>query len=580
MSESTSAASSNPWVERLVRFLPLLIFFVCFGFRLIGIGWGMPNGLHHQTYHPDEMPNWQFAQEIDPAGLDFTPGSYSYGTFYLTVLKVASDVVKGYGGGPVEGNPDSNWDYIGRCLFAGRLLNAAFGALAAAFAFLTFRRWMKPLSAAIGALVLGFAPGFVIHSRFATVDVLATLLVVASAHFALLLIPIGEPDELQEVKEASKRLRWVAMSGALAGLSAGTKYTGVLALLTLYAALWLHKRPGILKAAIQGTAMAVLAFVASTPGVLVDTANFWQGFTFELQHSATGHGLVFVGRPPGFIYHIYNLIEGVGPAIVLAAVIGLILMPPRIRKAGFALLAFALVYYIAIGRSQVMFLRYTFPLLLALGFGLGALLEWANDKSRNAFRWVSAIGMLLVGGVPIWGGLRESAVATVWMAGEDPRDTAAKYLKSELEKAPGSTVGIVRDPWFDTPPLFPDTGLPRPIFRRLIEAIQQNMRAEGVVQYLPPNIDERFDWDARLLTELKPAYVTASSFAVEDLERLKGMSGLEPQVQLQVDRYKAFLEVLERDYTADAVFGGGLPPIHDLEYVRPVIWVWKRKATP
>ena len=106
------------------------------------------------------------------------------------------------------------------------------------------------------------------------------------------------------------------------------------------------------------------------------------------------------------------------------------------------------------------------------------------------------------------------------------------------------------------------------------------MNAAGMVQYIPEDPQDRYDWDSRLLTELKPAYVTCSSFAVEDLERLKDQSGLEPVVQLQVDRYRAFVTILQKEYGLSATFGGGMPKVHDMEYVRPWIWVWKRKATP
>ena len=170
--------------------------------------------------------------------------------------------------------------------------------------------------------------------------------------------------------------------------------------------------------------------------------------------------------------------------------------------------------------------------------------------------------------------LSRSAVNTMWMSTEDPRDEAARYLK---EKAPSSVVGVVSDPWFQTPPLYPDTAFPRSIpFAKRNDA-RLAAASPKVLQYVPANPDERFDWDVRLLDQ-KPEYVVYSSFEVDDVARIYGLKGLDPVLTLQADRAKAFIDRLKSEYEPLPYYGADGPQIHDLMYVRPRVWIWKRKG--
>lgn len=99
-----------------------------------------------------------------------------------------------------------------------------------------------------------------------------------------------------------------------------------------------------------------------------------------------------------------------------------------------------------------------------------------------------------------------------------------------------------------------------------------------IERYVPPNPDERFDWDVRLLEERKPEYVVFSSFETEGLERLRRQTSLSELERLLVDRYVAFAERLQKEYESYGTFGGTGSQVHDIEYIRPYLWVWKRKS--
>ncbi len=57
--------------------VPLLVFLAALAIRLPGIGWGLKNDLHNQSYHPDEEVIYWASQRVEPAKLKFTPGFYT-----------------------------------------------------------------------------------------------------------------------------------------------------------------------------------------------------------------------------------------------------------------------------------------------------------------------------------------------------------------------------------------------------------------------------------------------------------------------------------------------------------------------
>ncbi|HZH98458.1 MAG TPA: hypothetical protein VEX38_05760, partial [Fimbriimonadaceae bacterium] len=239
-------------------------------------------------------------------------------------------------------------------------------------------------------------------------------------------------------------------------------------------------------------------------------------------------------------------------------------------------------YYILIGRAEVLFLRYTFPLYLALAVAFGWIAGRAHEKKGNYAAVVVACILALVGGLGI------SSMMSSGMAGQDRRDATARFFRTLAEKEQ-VTVGIVSDPWYYTPPLIPDSALMRGRFDMLLAEMRATENPK-LVQYVPENPDERFDWDVRLLTELKPNYIVFSNFEVGDVARLSGVKGMSDLAKLQVDRFRVFHAQLEQDYELiePGSRGGSLATMysdasllaHDMAYIRPILWIWKRKAQP
>lgn len=549
------------------------MFVVALAIRLVGIGWGLKNDLHNQSYHPDEEVIFMYSQGVDPAHLKFTPGFYNYGTLYLTTLRVASDMTAAYTGGPDLKNADSKWSYIARCNFAGRIISAFAGAGTALVVFFLLLRLSSLIAAGFGAGMLAVAPAHVVHSRFQTVDVLAVLFLALSALYALKVIP-KDGDEPFTPKQI---LKWVVLSGVFAGLSAGTKYTGILGVITVLVVLFAYYRADVIKNGLIALAAAIGAFVVTCPGFLLDNEAFMRDFKYEMLHTSTGHGLVFEGTASGFVFHFANLLQGLGTIATFVGIGALVYAAYRRQIWAIALLGFMVPYYILIGRAEVKFIRYTFPLYVGLAVGFG----WAVAKGhehRKYGRYLVGAGILAIGGVD-YGGLIGTVRFTGYMTGEDPRDAAARYLKDQAKSNPNMVVGLPEDPWFWSAPLFPDSTISRGSMspkHRLAE--MQLATAPRETFYIGPEGNPT-QFDTRLITDTKPDFITASTLETADPFRLKGRKDISSEGQALAKQYWDFSRALQEAYDPDRGFGDDLNIVQDLAYVQPRVYVWKRKTT-
>lgn len=566
--------SSKPSLsEALHRWkVPFIVFALALAIRMIGIGWGLKNDLHNQSYHPDEEDIFRFSQQVEPAHLKFTPGIYNYGTFYLTELKIASDMTAAYTGAPDPKNPDSTWSYIARCNLAGRILSACAGAGTVVVLFLIALRLFGFYGGLASAAILAVAPAHVVHSRFQTVDVTAVFLLALSVLFAFKLLP-NEGEDPPNSKEA---LKWIILAGVFAGFSAGTKYTGILGLISILVVLAACRRSTAVKDGLIAIGATLAAFILSCPGIILDNEAFMRDFKYEMLHTSTAHGLVFEGTANGFVYHFANLLQGFGSLATLLGVCGLLYAASRKHVWAIALLAFLLPYYLLIGRAEVKFIRYTFPMYVGLAVGFGWAVASGQKSGKRGAILVGA-GIMAIGGLD-YGGLIGTARFTGYMIGEDPRDTAARYLKDLSRSRPDTLVGLPEDPWFWSAPLFPDSTIARrDMSPKKRYAEMQFARAPRVTYYLTPE-GRPSQFDKRLITDVKPDFVTYSSIEYMDPMRLKGRSDISDEGKAIAAQFTEFTAALQTGYDQDKSFGDDVSLVQDLAYVQPHVVVWKRKT--
>ncbi len=548
------------------RWLPALVFGFALLWRLIGINWGLPNDLHAQSYHPDEPVNLLVAQQVDISKGDFEPGFYNYPTLYLTALRLASDMTSAYTGAPDMKSEASQWAFIGRATKAGRLITALAGAGTALVVFFLLRRLTTNFGALLGAAVIAIAPAFSVHSRFATVDVPSTLFFALTLLYSIKLLQNRNRPEPND----RENQRLILVGALFAGLAAGTKYNAGLGILSLIVAIWLVESRvraallSVLSIVVSGT-----VFLITTPGILQNSQQFWKDFNYELGHSATGHGLVFLGTNPGYIYHVQNLFLGVGILITLLGGAALLGAAYKKHLWAWVVLASVLPYYVLIGRAEVKFMRYTFPLVVGLGVGFGWLMGKAREK-EGKWHYVVGAGILGLGGIDP-GGFRASAAYAYWMANEDPRDQAGRYLKENAK-----AVALPTDPWFYTAAIYPDVTLPRMAGFGKIFAAMAASENPTVLRTTAPDLSQRFNWDASVLDDLAPSYVAFSTLETAAVSRLAGQPTVPDEAKGEVENWLKYKAALEKHYKLDRVFGLGTGGVEDLEYIQPVIQIWKR----
>lgn len=565
---SQRVTKKGQWVGALV------IFLFAFLIRIPGITWGLPNELRNQSLHPDEGLVAAYALQ-NPY---FRPGFYNYGSMYLTFLKFGVDLGTSYGWIPTSSKTPA-WETARNVYLTGRIISALAGAGTAAVVFLLLARVSNLLGSMVGAIVLGLAPGFLVHSRFLTVDVLASLWVACTLLFSF--AAFANTDTTEDT--TFRAVKALIFSALCAGFAAGTKYTTTVFLISpLIAAFFLGRKW------LSGLAVLIAfasGFLMATPGVILEPSLFFRDVNYEIRHAAEGHGLVFAGTSSGFFYHIGNLASAFGLFPLVIGVIGLIFIVYAWKRQCWIMVVISfLLYYFVIAGAEVKFMRYTLPLLSFLAIGVGFALGRFHEMGGR-MRWISATILLLVG--VSFASKNGPFSLTAFMMQTDPRDQAARWLLEKTHR--GETVGFVTDPWFYSPPLFRDTDLPG-AERRLSAMFKENPHT---IRYISPD-GNRKDWDVRLIMETSPEYIVFSSFEFIDYDRVN-----------QPD-FVAFMEALPQKYDLVALFWGSEPRIarvgsqearinreklrkiilerypleHDLMYIQPSICVLQKRPTP
>jgi hypothetical protein len=582
------------------------LFGLALGVRLVGIGWSLPNAERHYSYHPDE---WLVLLAsyfvINPYAGEFLPGFYNYGTLpmYLWSLWLhwlsAVGVIDRL---PENATPAQIAELRAQLYLWARVLVALMGAGTAVVVGRTVAQVAGIGAGVVSALAMVFAPAFVVHSRFMTVDMPTTFFVALAFHQAV--APHASPRPM-------RTLLWGAF---WAGCAAGSKYNAGLALLAPLVGLWLLPNLPVAKRLLgSGAAVGVagLTFLIVCPGVWADSARFWANFWYEVRHVEQGHGEIFTDTGLGWLYHLKpNLSTGFGAVGLLASAVGWALHARN--RVWWGVLAASLAYYLLIGAAEVRFLRYTFPLMPMLAMGVGLLWAGARLSLPPSFRFpplregnrtrgqapplregnrtrgqapplregnrtqgrelgspcsqgepkggglLPALRSLLVVAAIAWQ-LLSAASLTACMVRPDARDQAAGWAQANLPE--GARIGFPTVPWFYTPPLFPEIGELR--WQDRLAAAQRATRFR-LIPLAPP------EWNAEALQATLPEYLIISEFESRDVARIGRAD------------YQAFMRIVEARYTLLRTFenepvllGRREDMPHDLLYVCPKVWVYQ-----
>lgn len=539
--------------------LLLLVVALGMGLRFRGLTWSLPDARHPlATYHPDERVNLNAALQADIAHGQFDIKFYNYGTFYFYLVDLAHIVGKGYGfiPGPApasESRPPTLADEAeinARLFLVGRLISALLGTATLPVLYALGRRMFGRKAGLMAALLYGVAPLAVLHAHFLTVDVTATFFVTLTLLWSARLL-------------ASPTWSNYVLTAVWAGLAAATKYNAGLVLIAPIAAHFLNKNPDARTTQRMGQfvvliAVTLLTFLIACPGPWLNFDAFWNGIQgypgsglrYELlEHSRSGHGYLFTDTGNGWWYHlVVSLPFGLGPALLIAALLGLISTFRQRTSSDWLLLAFFLVYFGISGFSNVRFARYMLPLFPVFCLWAARFLTTLRLPAKADMTvWLIVPPLTLYG----------SYYLVTCMTMPDPRDVTADYLEQHAPQ--GARIAFATVPWFYSPPLSPRFGE--------LAASRRALAAQEVTRF--KLVIPREEWDRSVLTPA-PDFVVLS-----DIETMH------PYSRLHLDAPTVFITTIPCQNmrlfapptTRDPLYHNAIIP-DDIMYVRPTITLY------
>jgi 4-amino-4-deoxy-L-arabinose transferase-like glycosyltransferase len=286
--------------------------------RAVGIQYGLPFAL----LNPDERSIVPLAWRIGHTHSPNPHGFFDYPTLVPELMAPFQ---------AWQGSPS---------FLTGRIVVLVLALAAVAAAWWLGRRAYGSVAGAVAGAVVAVDATTVAYSRMAVTDIPLTLGVAVS-----LALTIGGQLEL---------------AGLAAGLAAGAKYPGAFLLVPLVLVGWRTPRRLVV-----GLALAAVAFLATSPYILVHPGQAWNDFArvqrlarlgwlgFERDHAA----------PIAFVDRLWN---GLGPVLIIAG-IGLVYALARRTRADLVLASFVLVYFLDLMTLRAHFDRYTLPLVAPLG---------------------------------------------------------------------------------------------------------------------------------------------------------------------------------------------------------------------
>ncbi|MCW3096570.1 MAG: 4-amino-4-deoxy-L-arabinose transferase and related glycosyltransferase of family, partial [Chthonomonadaceae bacterium] len=239
---------------------------------------------------------------------------------------------------------------------------------------------------------------------------------------------------------------------------------------------------------------------------------------------------------------------GLGLALLIAALLGLITTVRQRTKSDWVLLAFFLVYYGISGLSNVRFARYMLPLFPVFCLWAARFLTTLNLPG-----FADLTGWVIVPPLTLYG----SYYLITCMTSPDPRDIAADFLERRAPQ--GASIAFATVPWFYSPPLSPRFGeLAAPMRAK---AAQEVTRFKLIIPH--------DDWDRSVLIPA-PDYVVLS-----DIETMH------PYSRLHLPAPTAFITTIPcqnmRQFappiTRDPLYHNTIIP-EDILYVRPTITLY------
>jgi hypothetical protein len=256
-------------------------------------------------------------------------------------------------------------------VYLHRLFCAAVGIVAVPITYLlAVAATPSRVAGLIAATFIAASPFHVDLSRIVRSDVVATTLITAAAYFAIRALESG-------------RTRDYAIHGALVGLATMTKWPAVMVAATIVFAHFMRPEPikDWHRLVVAGVASIGAAFVAS-PYAFLDFPTVWANLTAEA--GLKNYGSAGTGFAGNLQYYLGSLGSGLGWAISVPFVAGVIFAAKNRSKPLWVLFLFGVVFLLSVSTLNSRYLRWalpTFPIIGAFfGCGLVQMVKLATQR--------------------------------------------------------------------------------------------------------------------------------------------------------------------------------------------------------
>lgn len=460
-----------------------LILALAFAIRIYGYDFGLPH-----FYHPDEYRKAKIAQRFVETG-QYDPKYFLHPSLLLYLTAFVGFLRNIFF--------DSDLSTV---MFteAGRLVSIIANVFSV---FLVYRfgilLFNNKILSIFSSFIVAFSPLMITSSRYLKEDSLLTFFILLASYLAA----------RASIQNSHKIL---LLSGFCVGLAAGSKYSGILAVVVLFIFPLVYRRitPMILLACM----LIPVGFIVSTPYSILNHKQFIRDFNLEREHMSIGHHQMKVGSWDHF--WMYHAGRSVAPSLGwVSFLVLLIVIGDAIRRKDSTVLALAFLaatFYLPAeyvnAKPPPQPERYIFPCIpfLALLAGHGLV------RIHSVFSILAALGIL---------------VPSILLAREVPKDTREEMRKWMISNlVDGTHILIDSIPYIPLLPEFKTTLLSAPEQRRSM--IIENIKTLGVEYLLVTSLSydryfhtrtsdqiirKRFEdlfLNLELVHEVKPKYKT------------------------------------------------------------------------
>jgi 4-amino-4-deoxy-L-arabinose transferase-like glycosyltransferase len=427
MFHSASRLEDSSSRDLFARWALVIVILIGAILRVWGINFGLP-----YTAAPDEPTHFTIALHIFQTG-DLNPGWLNYPTltFYINALALIPFYLVGKTFGVFASPADIPVPEVvtmgvgllqlpAEFLYA-RLITAAFGIASLVLVFLLGRKVTRTTwGGVLAALLLAVSPAAVHNSHLIRPDTFVVFFVLLSVLFAIRIVE--EP-------------RWANYfwASVAAGFAVSCKYNVPLVIAPILAAHLIRfgwagwRRKEIYLAGI----VSALAFLLTSPYIVLDFPLFWRGFGFEIFKQAEGHA----GAEGNTVLWYLNFLWTTENILVVFAALQAARLLRARSRSGLTLLAFPVCHYLFINlfivrNDRTILALLPFLHLLAAWFVLD-LFAWMIRRVSRPTALASTFALCAVMTlVP----LTTSIASDVRLTQRDSRDTAREWIAANLPR--------------------------------------------------------------------------------------------------------------------------------------------------